>query len=228
MENLLEKTYIHIGTDQIQKDLWYDVQNQDSKPIGGLWTSPYIKECVCDWLEYVGEHPECFLRESMTKGCMIYFDPYAKLLNIRNKSKEDLDFEEISKHYDLFYVHPEINKDFSNWSVRTMYVLNPEVIKRYIPLEIESTKISPYHIHYSIKKMGEFKQIEEYSDVYHQIFSIFMNKYKNILSLKNKTEIKKNILEECKKELIKDKKLYYICDAIVENEYQKVKKIKVE
>ena len=235
MQNLLEKKYVHIGNDKIQKDLWYNVQNNGKKPIGGLWTSPYIEECICDWIEYISMNPEQYIQNGVTEGCLINFNPNAKLCYIKNeKSLSDmeeytdngiLDFEKLSKKYDLFYVNPEGFKSFYDWTVRTMFILNIDAIESYIPFDIDYKKNLFYYNYFFIKKTYDNKNVEEHTDSYYQIFNLYLEKYASILSLTNKIIIKRKLLEECK-DIIKQQNLYGICDTIVENEILKIKKLK--
>lgn len=235
MQNLLEKKYVHIGNNKIQKDLWYDVQNNGKKPIGGLWTSPYIEECICDWIENISMNPEQYINESITHGCFIKLNPNAKICYVQSEKKlremkeylgnSILDFEKLSKNYDLFYVNPEGLKSFYHWTVRTMLILNINAIESYIPFDIGYEEVSSSYNHFFIKKMYDKKNVEEHTDSYYQIFNLYLEKYASILSLTNKNIIKRKLLEECK-DIIKQQNLYGICDTIVENEIFKIKKLK--
>lgn len=235
MKNLIERDYVHIGNNEIQKDLWYNVKNNGKKPIGGLWTSPYIKECICDWIENISMNPDEYIRNNVSKGCLIKLNPNSKLCYIQSEKElrkmEEykngmLDFEKLSKKYDLFYVNPEGFKSFYHWTIRTMLILNIDAIESYIPFDINYEEISPFYYRYYIEKMYPKKNVMDYTETYHQLFSVFIEKYLPILSISNKNIIKRNLLEECKNKIIEKQNIYGICDAIVENELQKIKQLK--
>lgn len=236
-------SFVHIGTDYIQKDLWYDVQN-GKKPIGGLWTSPYIPECVCDWLEFVGENPEQFLYSNIKNGCFVNLNHNVKIFSVEGKSDFDLlyqkysqgdiiDFEKLNKEYDCFYVNPlsisnssiKEKQNFKNWHVRTLYILNYDAIKSYTPFSIKSRIISPYYIDYKIENIKEEKLAKDYSEDYFKLLEIFEKRYEKILKLANKNEIKHLFIDECVNLFKEKENIYLTCDAIVENKWHKIKKL---
>ena len=228
-DTILKDTYVHIGTSHIKKDLWYNVQNRDKKPIGGLWTSPYIEDCICEWLDFVGEHPERFSKDFIKEGCFITIkedskiykmDSVKEFIQLYQYYNKHIDFEDLSRNYDVMYVNPCVSREFSNWDVRTLYILNIEAIKNYTPFDIKAKQLSPYYVHYEVDQIGLKTQVEAHSELYYEVYEMFLEKYKKILSLE---EVKKLLLENCKQDFSYIQDLYLICDALVENEYQKKK-----
>lgn len=136
------------------------------KPLGGIWTSHTNPFTLSDWIGYKEELEDFnneFL--SFMQSSLLKFKTDSKLLKIENnidyKNLKDsgfikiletpikiqkwyselfineiIDYEKISEYYDLMYVTDYAHKNLSNFSVRTMFALNPECIDYYKPLNV--------------------------------------------------------------------------------------------
>ena len=75
MENLLDKEYLHNGTDIIYKELWNKIymnpaNGNYTKPIGGFWTVPFY-ECYSEWLDYLYTHDKSMYYNALIKNNLI-------------------------------------------------------------------------------------------------------------------------------------------------------------
>lgn len=140
------------------------------KPLGGIWTSHINPYTLSDWIGYKEDEEDFnneFL--SFMDSSLLKFKTDSKLLKIENgndyKNLKDsgyiktletpikinkwysellideiIDYEKICEYYDLMYVTDFAHKNLSNFSVRTMFALNPECINYYKPLNVNYEK----------------------------------------------------------------------------------------
>ena len=92
--NILDKEFVHIGTDKIYKELWQNINidqtsNTITKPYGGLYCSDVKDYVVCYWLDYVENSLHDRFEYISTKpACLIKLKDNTKILMI--DSQEDL------------------------------------------------------------------------------------------------------------------------------------------
>lgn len=99
MDNILKKEYIHLGTDNIKKELWLDrsidlFHEYNIKPTGGLWCSE-LRYGLGDWIEYLKDaSPYNFDYVVADKKCsLVKFKENSRLATIKDKS----DYEHLIK-----------------------------------------------------------------------------------------------------------------------------------
>lgn len=119
--DLLNKEFIHIGTNKIYKELWQNIRMDQTypfitKPYGGLYCSN-INEELCDWLSYVRiEKSKFYDFVSSKPSCIIKLKNNTKLLTLNNKN--DID---ILKNNNLILNYESnpiiINKYYYNYSI---------------------------------------------------------------------------------------------------------------
>jgi len=241
--------YVHIGNNHISKELWMDVINNDkgSKPIGGLWTSPFnnIEGSISDWTDLLLEQPELIPHHPYEKGCLIklkdncnicYLTTTEKIKEIKKlHNMETIDFEVLSKLYDAIYVAPYSmnstlrHSEFKGWNIRTLLICNLDIIDYYMPIIIEKKE---GFIITETKDICTIKDPnEEYFIVCDIIKKLFENKlqkinYSNLTELRKKLqqleqEIYHIIIEQVQDKISEQSDNYYIIKAILENEKHK-------
>lgn len=104
-----------------EKELLQPVINQEllNKPLGGLWTSTYEKEYGSDWLQWTlgndfyDDVPKAWLLKPRSDLRVLLIDSYNDLVSKMDKyiSRDkrftftySIDFEEISKEYDVIHL----------------------------------------------------------------------------------------------------------------------------
>ena len=93
MSKLLSNEYFHLGTDEIYKELWENIQtnqisNLFTKPCGGLWTSPINPYTLCDWIGYkIDETSQDELEIiKYLKSSLVKFKEDCKFISIENSN----------------------------------------------------------------------------------------------------------------------------------------------
>ncbi len=151
MSEILDKEYIHIGSDKIYKELWtpvhMDQMYPNLKPYGGFWVSEESSR-ICYWLEYVKskseEEYEYYFSDK--NGCLVKFKQDIRVLEI--KSKED--FESL---WDKDLIRDVSDKDFNlgycydNYKINS--ILDYEKISKifdliYINKNVDSSLLKMY------------------------------------------------------------------------------------
>lgn len=90
---------------------------------------------------------------------------------------EIIDYEKLCLYYDLLYVNEHAHKVLRNYSVRTMYALNPECIEYYRPIVTDFED-------YKIIKIGNKTHINEPNKEYYNLY----NNIKNLFSIINDSD----------------------------------------
>lgn len=90
-----KKEYVHMRTDNIKKELWVNpymeqtINNNFTKPRGGLWLSNKTDHFLCEWIEY-NKYERCLYDEDKfyaifnnKDGCFVKLKEGSKILNIQ-------------------------------------------------------------------------------------------------------------------------------------------------
>ena len=131
------------------------------KPLGGFWTIPYSEEYFSDWMDYLYDTDKTRFDIARNKeNVLVRLKNNTKLLIVNDKNDyknlkdsgliitldkpirklvgynyvdiyEMLDYESISKIYDALYINPWINNSLYSYSVKTMLIMNPDIIDYY-------------------------------------------------------------------------------------------------
>ena len=131
-----------------------------NKPIGGLWTSPYqLVNDYSDWIRWckynkptwIPDNGVVITLKSNTIFCVIN-SPLAylncpRLKNEYGFKQDSLNFEKLSKDYDVLWVKPwnlwrfdkEIGYVFNAWDVETVLIMNPSIIESWKLIPICNT-----------------------------------------------------------------------------------------
>lgn len=156
----MNEVFIHYGHDKFEIEKFIPVCNITfrNKPLGGLWASPTIDKDVSweDWCrdnEFRLELLEKSFKFKIRKDSNVLvvkstsdveslprIKEYNSPLGIKPIMNEDIDFEEIAKHYDAMMVYMYRNEDENcwlnsiyqqlyGWDVDTLLVFNPEIIE---------------------------------------------------------------------------------------------------
>lgn len=141
------------GIKCIDKSKFKPIENTHiSKPIGGLWSSPYLEESECksDWIDYcktelpnsLYNYGVIFTVKNSSRGCVI--NSYEDLVELQSQynyigerdNQEILNFEKLSKNFDYIFLtkkgqletrHTE--PDLLFWDVETLLVFNLDCIE---------------------------------------------------------------------------------------------------
>lgn len=173
------------------------------KPLGGIWTSHTNPFTLSDWIGYKEETENFNIEYlNYIDSSLIKFKNNSKLLKIENgidyKNLKDsgfikiletpikiqkwysdllideiIDYEKICEFYDLMYVTDFAHKNLSNFSVRTMFALNPNCIEYYKPLTVNYEK-------HKILNVGKKKFIKEPDISYYKLVDYIRNLYPHI------------------------------------------------
>ena len=136
MVNLLDKEYFHLGTDNIKKELWIDLYDDqfhknNIKPGGGLWCSSQ-NNALCDWVTYLkvaaGHNYDVIVAGK--KCSLIKFKNNIRFLRIENENdlKNLIDSGLLIKLDEPEYVTVYHSKE------RIDFVLDYDSIKQYYDL----------------------------------------------------------------------------------------------
>lgn len=199
MSKLLNEEYHNLGTNDIKKELWLNVQMDQLyknyiKPYGGLWTSHLNNYSISDWISYKKEKNDLDELDSIRylNSCLVKFKKDSKFISLENNNDyknlkdsgfvykldtplklntwytktidELIDYEKISNYYDLIYINPISNTTLSNYSINTMYALNPSCIEYYKPITIDIDKNK-------ILTIGTKKNIKEPTKEYYDLIN---------------------------------------------------------
>ena len=91
MENLLDKEYLHNGTDIIYKELWNKIymnpENSNyAKPVGGFWTVEY-NETFSEWIDFLYDRKRSMYYDAVNKKNLILkLKDKSKILTIKDKN----------------------------------------------------------------------------------------------------------------------------------------------
>lgn len=136
-------TLIHYGSERFEKKLFRKIINNDwTKPIGGLWTSP--TGSTYGWKEWCLQ--EDFRIDSLSSHFKLKFTKEARVLLIDSfpdleklpKRKVNyLDFEKISNKFDAIWLtekgqwETRFTRPFNlyGWDCESILVLNPESVE---------------------------------------------------------------------------------------------------
>lgn len=170
------------------------------KPYGGLWSSHKNEYTISDWIGYKQEDPSFYDVAFLSRASsLIKFKENAKILKIENKNDyknlkdsgfittlkhpitidkwyykkiitELLNYEKISDLYDLLYVSDISNENLSNYSVRTMLIMNPNSIEYYTPIEAD-------YLENKIIKIGEKQTIKKPDKSFYDIIDYIKSLY---------------------------------------------------
>lgn len=138
---------IHYGETKYDPDRVKPIRNQWIKPKGGLWTSPI--DSNYGWIDFCDFRPidkDEYFEVILTDNCRILkIDSFEDFIVLPFMDDKYLDFEEISKEYDVIWLTEkgesetrcEYPKSLYGWDCESVLILNPSVI---IPVEREQTK----------------------------------------------------------------------------------------
>jgi len=209
-DTIKKELWLYPQMEQIYKDY--------IKPYGGLWTSHQNNDTLCDWLEYKEEENK--LEELYhLKSCLIKFKEKTKLLIINSNNdyknlkdsgfikileipiiidkwyykliiNELIDYEKICNYYDLLYINDMAHNNLRNYSIKTMYTLNPDCIDYYKPLIVD------YKNHQILKTLNKI-YIEEPNQEYYKFIEYVKTLFNTINENNYEIYIKK-LYEESK------------------------------
>lgn len=173
-------TFLNVGTNQIIPELFSPIQNNDVKPIGGLWATRQNIENIYfnEWIDYLSINTYILLYKRQNK------DPFnipATLITLKNNAKifivaneidlefllkcyadgnAWIDFEALSKDYDGIFIsirqlhNSQFYQQLKKFAVDTLILFNVNCILYYQKVEIEIAPFdlyNPYFIDYEIK-----------------------------------------------------------------------------
>lgn len=210
--DLNDFNYVHIGNDYISKDLWVNIINDGNrtKPIGGLWTSPFnnVEGSISDWSDLLLETPRLLYGHSCDKGCLLKINAKSNICDFSNSQEvqriiqmhnmlKSIDYEKLSTLYDGVFVSPYAlsyqlrHGLFENWDVRTLLIFNLDIIESYMPITIEQRDV------FFIAEMGTINTVGNFSRNYNYLCNLvnqlFEKELQNI-SYVNSYELKQKII----------------------------------
>lgn len=203
--DILEKEFVHIGTDKIHKELWQNI-NMDqkyrlTKPYGGLYCSNY-HEYVSDWLCFAeAELEETYEYISSLPACLIKLKNNTKLLVLKDKEdvnnlKENdliINYEHnplvINKHYYQYEVTFLPNYEKISTIYDAIYII-PSIDNAFRQYDIPTLLITnPDAIEYykpfsynntTITDIKNKEEIKELNEDYFKYYKYIESKFSNI------------------------------------------------
>jgi len=221
--NILDKEFIHIGTDKIYKELWQNIRMDQiypsiTKPYGGLYCSNINNE-LCDWMSYVRiEHEELYNFVVSRPLCIIKLKNASKILLINDK--KDIDFLKNNNLVLNFSNNPiKINKYYYSYQIdflpnyeKISHIYDAIYINPYVNLSFKQYSIptilitNPNAIEYykpvvkNIEKIIEIKNKEFLMNLttdYYSYYNYIQKQFTEIKSSNYKDFIKQlNILRD--------------------------------
>ena len=163
--------FITFGTKNINSSIFRDIVPFNTKPYGGLWLTKYTEINANEWLMFLEEHPSIFFQKFNGEASIIELNDNANILYINtvedfneaynkypsnNKDKKILDYEQIAKDYDGFYISSMViySIGYEDYCISSLILFNPYVIKKYTPVDVTYYK-SEYFLEYEITKEYE-------------------------------------------------------------------------
>lgn len=223
------------------------------KPYGGLWASEQDSYTLSTWIGYKEEETPISYFDSL-KCCLIKFKEHCRFLKLETKNdyknlrdsgfvwelnkpiqlysygdinlvSEVLDYEKLCDYYDLMYVSPGANISLSDYSINTMFALNPESIEYFKPISVD------FYEH-KILSEGEKKFIPEVNKKHILFLNYVENLFEEIESDNYEDYIKKlynetkRVIEEVNKisdsiSVENDISIKYYIETAVRNVYRK-------
>lgn len=173
-------TFLNVGTNQIIPELFSPIQNNNVKPIGGLWATRHNIENIYfnEWIDYLSINAYILLYKRQYKNpfnipaTFITLKNNAKIFIVANeielefllKDYDDgnawIDFEALSKDYDGIFIsirqlhNSKFYQQLKKFAVDTLILFNVNCIQYYQKAEIEIAPFDiyhPYFIDYEIK-----------------------------------------------------------------------------
>jgi len=233
--DILEKEFVHIGTDKIYKELWQNI-NMDqkyrlTKPYGGLYCSNY-HGAICDWLCYAEEEfEEIFDYISSLPACFIKLKKDTKLLVLNDKNdlrklKENdliINYEDNPIHiYKLYYEYkitflPDYEK-ISN--IYDAIYVNPNIDNAFKQYDFPTLLITnPNAIEYykpfsynntTITEIKDKQKVTELNEDYFKYYKYIEKKFSTIDSTNYEEYIEK--LNQLRNLIINDQN--NLCDKL--------------
>ena len=181
--------FITFGTKNINTSIFRDIVPFNTKPYGGLWLTKYTEINANEWLMFLEEHPSVFFQKFNSEASIVTLNEDANILYINsvndfneaynkypsnNKDKKILDYEQIAKDYDGFYISSMViySIGYEDYCISSLILFNPFVTKSYKPIDVAYYK-SEYYLEYEIAKEYEERFITSVNNK-------FMNLYNNV------------------------------------------------
>lgn len=209
--------YTYVGAQKPVKDLYIDVTNgtyNKHKPDGGFWSSPFnnVHGCVCDWTDYMSEHPSRYMAYGQTNGFLFNIDEDSSIYSITNQQElmhayqnysladgKYINYEAISEKYDALFVNPTVHNTLRSWSVRTLLIFNMDILTEYLPIKLEINNGSFITSSGIVSKTIE--PVSDYSRQVKYMIYEFLNQKLSVEDCKSRSD-KIHLLEETKNELL--------------------------
>ena len=153
--DLMDKEYIHIGTNKIYKELWQNIYMDPiykdiTKPYGGLWCSRK-NDNICDWLSYVKLEKPNYYKSIVSKpSSLIKFKNNSKLLRLENKN-DLLNFKDSNFFINISDNPIIVNKFY--YSYKVQFIPDYEKISKNYDLLYINPRLNNSFKEYSIDTM---------------------------------------------------------------------------
>ena len=180
--------FITFGTKNINSSIFRDIVPFNTKPYGGLWLTKYTEINANEWLMFLEEHPSVFFQKFNGEASIIELNDNANILYINNvkdfneaynkypsnnKDKKILDYEQIAKDYDGFYISSMViySVGYEDYCISSLILFNPYVIKKYTPVDVTYYK-SEYFLEYEIAHEYEERFITNVNEKFIELYNI--------------------------------------------------------